>query len=418
MTTRRPLLFALITGLCLAAAAALLSVFVFSGLWGRVGTVVAAIAAFGVAVTQARVAAAMGASDQERTARARAIFMPGGKLSVVRAITNPVDVGVHTAPRLEGAPRLPPYVPRDVDPELRRALGGAGFVLVVGDAAAGKTRAAYEAMRAVLAGHVLIAPTRSGELTTALTAARAQRDCVLWLDSLQRYLGAEAITSTQIAELLAGSGHHRVVLATLRATQETRLMLMAGSLPGGQSTRDGQAVLDQVTHRIVIDRLFSAPERARAAALARDDRRLADALAHADRYGIAEYMSSGPQLHTEWQNGWERGAHPRGAALVTAAVDCRRAGYTAPLPKALLDELHQEYLQGRGGMLLRPEPPESAWRWATDLRDSGGSPLWSAARDRYDVFDTSSTRPSVSRPSQWPSGPSTRHCGTRGRTTP
>src|SRR4029077_12037759 len=133
-----------------------------------------------------RVAAAMGASDQERTARARAIFMPGGKLSVVRAITNPVDVGVHTAPRLEGAPRVPPYVPRDVDPELRRALGGAGFVLMVGDAAAGKTRAAYEAMRAVLAGHVLIAPTRSGELTTALTAARAQRDCVLWLDSLQR----------------------------------------------------------------------------------------------------------------------------------------------------------------------------------------------------------------------------------------
>jgi len=387
MTTRRPLLFALITGLCLAAAAALLSVFVIAGVWGKVGTVGAAIAAFGVVVAQARIAAAMGASDQERTARARGIFMPGGKPALVRAIKNPVDVGVHSAPRLEGAARLPPYVPRDVDPELRRALGGPGFVLVVGDAAAGKTRAAYEAMHAVLPGHVLIAPTKSGELTTALTAARAQRDCVVWLDSLQRYLGAEAITSRQIAELLAGDGHHRVVLATLRATQETRLMLMAGSLPGGQSTRDGQAVLDQVTNRIVIDRLFSAPEQARAAALARDDRRLADALAHADRYGIAEYMSSGPQLHTEWQNGWERGAHPRGAALVTAAVGCRRAGYTGPLPKALLDELHEEYLRGRGGMLLRPEPLDAAWRWATDLRDSGGSPLWSATRDRYDVFD-------------------------------
>jgi tetratricopeptide (TPR) repeat protein len=387
MTTRRPLLFALMTGLSLAAAAAALSVFVFPGLWGRVGTVGAAIATFGVVIAQGRVAAAMGQSDQERTALARGIFMPGGKPSLVEAITNPVDVGVHTAPRLEGAPRLPPYVPRDVDPELRRALSGPGFVLVVGDAAAGKTRAAYEAMRTLLAGHVLIAPTKSGELTAALTAARAQRDCVLWLDSLQRHLGAEAITSRQIAELLAGDGHHRVVLATLRATQETRLMLMAGSLPGGESTRDGQAVLDQVTSRIVIGRLFSEPERARAAALARDDRRLADALAHADRYGIAEYLSSGPQLHTEWQNGWERGAHPRGAALVTAAVDCRRAGYTAPLPRALLDELHQEYLQARGGMLLRPEPLEAAWRWATDLRDSGGSPLWSAGHDRYDVFD-------------------------------
>jgi eukaryotic-like serine/threonine-protein kinase len=386
MTTRRPLAFALITGLCLAVLAAALSVFVVHGLWGKVGTVGAAIATFGVAIAQARVSTAMGQGDQERSALTGSIFMPGGKASLVRAITNPVDVGVHSAPRLEGAPRLPPYVPRDIDPELRQALGGSGFVLVVGDAAAGKTRAAYEAMRAILPGHVLIAPTRSGELTAALTAARAHRDCVLWLDSLQRYLGADAITSRQIAELLAGPGHHRVVLATLRATQETRLMLMAGS-PGGQSTRDGQAVLDQVTHRIVIDRLFSAPERAAAAALARDDRRLADALAHADRYGIAEYMSSGPQLHTEWQNGWERGAHPRGAALVTAAVDCRRAGYTAPLPRALLDELHQDYLQGRGGMLLRPEPLEAAWRWATDMRDSGGSPLWSAGHDRYDVFD-------------------------------
>jgi hypothetical protein len=387
MTTRRPLLFALITGLCLAAAAALLGAFVIHGVWGKVGTAGVAIAAFGVAIAQARVSAAMDRGDQERGALVRSIFMPGGKPSLVQAITNPVDVGVHSAPRLEGAPRLPPYVPRDIDPGLRQALGGPGFVLVVGDAAAGKTRAAYEAMRAVLPGHVLIAPTRSGELTAALSAARAQRNCVLWLDSMERHLGSDAITSRQIAELLAGAGHHRVVLATVRATQETRLMLMAGSLPGGQSTRDGQAVLDQVTNRIVIERLFSADERARAAALAGDDRRLADALAHADRYGVAEYMSSGPQLHTEWHNGWERGAHPRGAALVTAAVDCRRAGYTAPLPRVLLDELHQEYLRERGGMLLRPEPLEAAWRWATDLRDSGGSPLWSANRDRYDVFD-------------------------------
>lgn len=388
MTTRRTLLLALITGLCLAALAAVLSIVVISVWWGRAGTVVGgAIATFGVTIAQARAGAAMDKGEAERSALTRSIFMPGGKPSLVRAITNPLSVGVHSAPPLEGAPRLPPYVCRDIDPQLHAALGGSGFVLVVGDAAAGKTRAAYEAMRAVLPGHVLIAPAASGDMAAALTAARVQRRCVLWLDSLQRYLGADAITSRQIAELLAGRGHHRVVLATLRATQETRLLVMAGSLPGGQSTRDGQAVLDQVTHRIVVERLFSAPEQARAAALAGDDRRLADALGHADRYGIAEYMSSGPQLHTEWRNGWERGTHPRGAALVAAAVDCRRAGYTAPLPRALLDELQDMYLELRGGMLLRPEPLEAAWTWAIALRDSGSSPLWSAGHDRYDVFD-------------------------------
>lgn len=388
MSTRRSLVFALITGLCLAALAAFLSVVVISVWWGKAGAVAGgAIATFGVTIAQARAGAAMDRRAAERSALTRGIFMPGGKPSPVREITNPLSVGVRSAPQLAGAARLPPYVRRDIDPELHDALRDPGFVLVVGDAAAGKTRAAYEAMRAVLPGHVLISPIAHGDMTAAMTAARAERRCVLWLDSLQRYLGADAVTSRQIAELLAGHGHHRVVLATLRATQETRLLVMAESLPGGQSTRDGQAVLDQVTHRIVVNRMFSEQERERVAELAGDDRRLADALAHADRYGIAEYMSSGPQLHTEWHNGWERGTHPRGAALVAAAVDCRRAGYTAPLPKALLDELQEEYLQRRGGMLLRPEPLGTAWRWATDLRDSGSSPLWSAGQDRYDVFD-------------------------------
>jgi tetratricopeptide (TPR) repeat protein len=388
MTTRRTVLLAILAGLCLAALTAILGVVVISVWWGKAGAAAgAAIAAFGVSIAQNRAGIAMGKDDQERSALTRSILTAGGRPPLVREMANPVSVGVHGAPRLAGAAQVPPYVPRDIDTELRQALGDRGFVLVVGDAAAGKTRAAFEAMRAALPGHVLIAPTGSGDVSAALAAARGESHCVLWLDSLQRYLGADAVTSRKIVELLTDRGEQRVVLATLRATEETRLMAMAGSLAGGHSTRDGQAVLDQVTCRIVVDRLFSEPERARAAVLARDDRRLADALAHTDRYGIAEYLSNGPQLHTEWRNGWERGAHPRGAALVAAAVDCRRAGYQAPLPRILLDELHEEYLRRRGGMLLRPEPLAAAWTWATDLRDGGNSPLWSAGDDRYDVFD-------------------------------
>ena len=62
-----------------------------------------------------------------------------------------------------------------------------------------------------------------------------------------------------------------------------------------------------------------------------------------------------------WQDAWaavvdDRSAGgPRGAALVAAAVDLRRAGYHRPVPLDLLRELHADQLSGRGGAALRPE---------------------------------------------------------------
>ncbi|MER5465729.1 hypothetical protein ABT010_34655 [Streptomyces sp. NPDC002668] len=58
----------------------------------------------------------------------------------------------------------------------------------------------------------------------------------------------------------------------------------------------------------------------------------------------------------------------RAAALISAAVDCRRAGLTHPLPRQLLDSLHEIYLHQRGGQRLRPETPGQAWTWATRQR--------------------------------------------------
>jgi tetratricopeptide (TPR) repeat protein len=348
----------------------------------------AAVATLAGGVLQSRLTRALDQQDQGNKALTGSIYTSGRKPPLVRDIADPAAIGVHAAPRTSGNSRqIVPYVRRDVDSELRAALTGPGFVLLSGDAAAGKTRTAYEAMRAALPGHVFIAPKGIDDAAAAMAAAAMEGDCVLWLDSLQRYLGARAATSASIAEMLAGRNHHRVVLATLRAAEESRLIAIAGSLSGGQLTRDGQAVLDLVDHRIVVKRMFSGPERARAAVLADDDPRLAHALRHADRYGVAEYLSSGPQLHTEWNNAWERGAQPRGAALIAAAVDCRLAGFAAPLPRALLQELHQEYLDGRGGTMLRPEPSASAWKWATALRDSGNSPIWLSGQESCDVFD-------------------------------
>jgi len=392
VTRRRTVVLLALAGLCSVVAATVLGAVGIPALWLKLAAAAAAaIATFAGGVAQLRLSTAMDQRRQERAILTRRVFTPGGKLPLVRDITDPVSLGVHaTAPLPGETGRVPLYVDRDVDPALRRALASSGMVLVAGDAAAGKTRTAYEAMTAVLPGHALIAPRGTGDVAAVMAGARAERNCVLWLDSLQRYLGVGGVTSKSIAELLAGDGHHRVVLATLRAAEESRLIAAAEGLPGGQLMREGQAALDQVDHRIVVDRLFSEPERARATALAAQDPRLADALGHADQYGVAEYLSSGPRLRIESENAWERGTHPRGAALVTAAVDCRRAGFAAPLPQQLLDELQQQYLDRRGGTRLRPESLALAWKWATTLRDSGDSPLWPTGRggsDEFDVFD-------------------------------
>lgn len=388
MAGRRTVAILLLAGLCSAAVAAVLSVLGISD-WRlkAVAAAGAAIATYLASLAQSQLSAALDERRKQRAAIAQSVFTPTGQLPRVDDIADPIPIGVHAAPHPAVAGRLPSYVLRDVDPEVRGKLSRSGFVLLTGDAAAGKTRTAYEAMRAVLPSHVFIAPTGIGDVPEAMKAAQEERECVLWLDSLQRYLGAEGVNSRGIAELLAGEDHHRVVLATLRAVEESRLFVLARSLSGGQLTRDGQAVLELVNHRIVVKREFSQLERSRAAALSAGDPRLADALRHAHPYGIAEYLSSGPRLYIEWTNAWERGANPCGAALVAAAVDCRLAGFAAPLPGELLDELKNEYITRHGGEQLRPEPAADAWRWATDLRDSGSSPLWSTGNGGYDVFD-------------------------------
>src|SRR4030095_14355259 len=89
-------------------------------------------------------------------------------------------------------------------------------------------------------------------------------------------------------------------------------------------------------------RLWSPTELAAAATFA-DDSRIALALQQAKIFGIAETLAAGPELLRDWRNAWAPGSHPRGAALVAAAFDCRRAGLDDPVPRDLLLDLHRHY---------------------------------------------------------------------------
>lgn len=315
-----------------------------------------------------------------------------GTLRAVRDFPAPVRLGVHEAeprPSPGNGPTAedpgPEYIARDaVDDQLRELLLRPGFVLVTGASASGKTRSAYEAVRAVVPGHRLLAPADRGYLAAALARFEREQRCILWLNDLERFIGANGLTRTAITRVLGSGGHHRLIVATMR-NGELERHSPADSGPTGtarQMQRGIREVLEQAS-KVELRGTFSAAERERARTSA--DPRIVRALAHADDDGVTQYLAAAPQLLRLWRSGW---AHsPRGAALVAAAVDCRRAGLTGALPGALLEKLHEIYLERHQGEYLRPEPLDAAWEWATIPPDGTVALLRETGTARYSVFD-------------------------------
>ncbi|MFF8945197.1 tetratricopeptide repeat protein [Streptomyces sp. NPDC014864] len=319
-----------------------------------------------------------------------------GNLPLVRQVVEPTWLGVHAARRTTGRTTTsqPPYVPRDIDDELRECLAAGAFVLIVGDSTAGKSRAAYEALTATLPQHTLVAPQTRAALPYAIEQTTATPRAVLWLDDLERFLGDGGLSRNLITRFLDSKDQHRVVLATIRVSElDTYLRTDNGSRPLNREVLDALAL----AHRIDLPRMFSAAERDRAATRAWDPR-ITAALNQADRFGIAEYLSAGPELLHLWHAARDGGDHVHGAALVSAAVDCRRAGVTAPLPRSALEELAVHYLPKRGGIPYQGEALTQAWEWATEVRTTTAllTPVAPGMVEVYDYLVDETIRTAVS----------------------
>jgi eukaryotic-like serine/threonine-protein kinase len=337
-----------------------------------------------------------GAHDPKRGC----LVLAGARLPKVREVSDPIILGVHPSSRLAGfsyppgehlPDRVPAYVLRDIDDELRKQLAKSSFVILVGDSSAGKTRAAFEAV-SVLGDHVLIVPNNREALTVAIDKAANARRCVLWLDDLEAYLGAGGLTRADTARILGSRRSHRVIIATLRSAEETLLTAgIGGEANGLHASKSSREVLEQA-YRIHMLRLFSQSEIERARAKSWDPR-IADALDQANKYGVAEYLAAGPELLRDWEDAWSPNtdprvpSHPRAAALIAGAIDMKRAGFTSPLPRSLVTKVHEHYLQLRGGPRLRPEAVADAWAWATSIRRATTALLQSIDDEHVLVFD-------------------------------
>ncbi|MFE3456009.1 SEL1-like repeat protein [Nocardiopsis aegyptia] len=273
------------------------------------------------------------------------------------------ELGTHDALPGPAGKGLPPYVARDVDGELDRRLAAAaaaprgGLVLVAGASTAGKTRALAAALARTLPERMLVAPPEDADLRSLPAwlkeaAVRAPRGWVVWLDDVDRHLGASGLTPALVAEL---SQADALVAATIR---QERLDSLRPSTTDHTPATEGAGYAVLKTPPVILDRLWSRQERERASTSG--DERLVRAAAD-ERFGVAEQLAAGPHLQQTWDHGPDSG-HPRGYALVAAAVGLARAGLSSPLTREQLHTAHTVYLPDPPPL---PEDADRAWEWAT-----------------------------------------------------
>ena len=213
---------------------------------------------------------------------------------------DPRRLGVHAAISVPGVPDeiLPEYVPRDADDgdvgvraRVAAAAGRGGLVLLVGGSSVGKTRTAFEAVRALLPEWRLVHPAGPGEVVALAAAPPPQT--VVWMDELQRYLdGEHGLTGGAIRALLNASDPV-VIIGTIwpdRYATYTTLPTPGSADPHARE----REVLDMAAG-IRIAPEFSPAEQERARTAAARDRRLAVALGTAG-YGLTQTLAAAPQL--------------------------------------------------------------------------------------------------------------------------
>ncbi|MGC5288873.1 tetratricopeptide repeat protein [Micromonospora sp. DT231] len=270
------------------------------------------------------------------------LHRPAGAVQVRDA--RPRLLGVHAAIRVDSADgELPVYVPRDLDADLRTALTTVaeqgGVVLLVGGSSVGKTRALFEAVKAGVPEWWLIHPDPADTNALRTLAAQPTARTVVWLDELQRYLDTTDGLPVALVRTLVAAGI--ALMGTLWPHEyNTRT---APPVPGQPDPHANDRQLLDLAHIIDAAESFSSTERRRAKALA-SDRRIRVALDTPDA-GFTQILAAGPDLVRHWENA--PAEHCYGKAVITAALDARRIGATAPLTRGILEAAAPGYLTDR-----------------------------------------------------------------------
>ena len=289
----------------------------------------------------------------------------------------PAELGVH--PVIGGpAGSLPAYIRRPHDEQLRRVLdpevADSRLVVVRGEACAGKSRAAYEAVADRLADWPLEYPPTAAALAARL-AAGIPAGTVLWLGELRRYAESDggAAALSRLAELLRGEGH--LVITTMWPEHWEAYVTAVGARRGAgdPAVLAGRLVagLDELASFyepnpayggiIDVPARFTAEELT-AAAVRGDPVLAAAAAACGADAQVTQYLAGGQALLRRYHG---PGGDPYGQAIVTAAMDAVRLGCAGPLPAALVQDAAVGYLAGGPATADAPSRRASALTWAS-----------------------------------------------------
>ena len=267
----------------------------------------------------------------------------------------PRELGIHPAISIAGeADQLPHYVPRDFDDHLREAIAkGAAentergcFVVLIGRSSCGKTRSLYEAVNDLIPTWWLVQPTRTQEVQDLL--GMPAEKTVLWLDELQRFLGAEPpLRKVDIVTLVKAG---MIVVGTLWPDH----YWSRKRLGHGDEVHTEDRQLLEFAEVIGVPEELTLAERKQAGKLASTDSRIRVALAASDA-GLTQVLAAGPDL----VNVWDQAPDPYSKAMLSAAADARRLGVQSALPLETLIAAMEGYLsrphrgQGPGSWLDR-----------------------------------------------------------------
>lgn len=229
---------------------------------------------------------------------------------------------------------------RRANTEPRPGAGGdgpvaavSGWVVIEGPSKAGKTRTAFEAVRAhpVFGDAALLVLDQSatGEDLVAF-AAGGREPLVVWLDNLPAYLASGAITPSGVHQILARPGPV-VVIATIvtvdyasitDTTKATDALTQRGSTV--LKLAEGSGAL------VHLDPTGADPEETAAARAAYPDEDLSEA-------GLAEQLAGAPALARQYAT--DLSARPVHRAACEVVIDWARVGFTRPIPHQVARDL-------------------------------------------------------------------------------